>query len=83
MSLVSNASGQIAADFGQLVAEEYFNGTSPPRWANLKSASKSILSGLETTSDGNDGRWVQSGNWVRHVLSRPMVGVPGERMINS
>jgi CubicO group peptidase (beta-lactamase class C family) len=42
-----------------------------------------MRSGLETTSNRNYGRWVQSGNWVRHVLERPMVGEPGGRMIYS
>lgn len=42
-----------------------------------------MRSGLETTSNRNYGRWVQSGNWVRHVLMRPMVDTPGGRMIYS
>src|SRR5918994_7239913 len=42
-----------------------------------------MRSGLETTSNVNYGRWVQSGNWVRYVLSRPLLDVPGGRMIYS
>jgi len=42
-----------------------------------------MRSGLETTSRRNYGRWVQSRNWVRHALTRPMVDVPGGRMIYS
>lgn len=42
-----------------------------------------MRSGLETTSNRNYGRWVQSGHWVRHVLQRPMVDRPGGRMIYS
>ncbi len=113
---------------GNLQVENYFHGASARRAANLKSASKSIISvlvgialdqgylesvdttidqffpeylddpakqritvedlltmrsGLETTSNRNYGRWVQSGNWVRHVLTRPMVAPPGSRMIYS
>lgn len=115
---------------GELIEEHYFNGTSERTVANLKSASKSIISvlvgiainrgdirsvgqpivdffpeelagaeaprrsitvedlltmraGLETTSNRNYGRWVQSRNWVRHVLTRPMVDQPGGRMIYS
>ena len=116
---------------GQLVEEHYYHGASEGRLANLKSASKSIISilvgiaidvghiagisqpvadffpgvfggiddpvkstitiedlltmrsGLETTSNRNYGRWVQSSNWVRHVLSRPLVDRPGGRMIYS
>ena len=43
----------------------------------------SMRSGLETTSNRNYGRWVQSGNWVQHVLTRPLVDRPGGRMIYS
>ena len=115
---------------GELIEEHYFNGASERSVANLKSASKSIISilvgiavnrgdiesvdqpitdffpeeladaedlrrsitvedlltmrsGLETTSNRNYGRWVQSGNWVRHVLTRPMADRPGGRMIYS
>jgi CubicO group peptidase (beta-lactamase class C family) len=116
---------------GELVEERYFNGARPSHTANIKSASKSVLSalvgialdrghlksvqdsigkffpehltglddakknaitiedlltmrsGLESTSNVNYGRWVQSGNWVRHVLARPLVDEPGGRMIYS
>ena len=36
--------------------------------------------GLESTSNRNYGAWVQSGNWVQHALSRPMLADPGEWM---
>ena len=116
---------------GELIEERYFNGARASSTANLKSASKSILSaligiafdrghlkslqdsigrffpehltsaedakkkmitledlltmrsGLESTSNVNYGRWVQSSNWVRHVLTRPLVDEPGGRMIYS
>jgi CubicO group peptidase (beta-lactamase class C family) len=115
---------------GRLVEEQYFRGARSSDWANLKSASKSVLStlvgialdqgyleslqatiweflpeyldvadatkekitledlltmrsGLETTSNRNYGRWVQSSDWVRHVLTRRVVGEPGGRMIYS
>ncbi|MGH7833268.1 MAG: serine hydrolase domain-containing protein [Candidatus Binatia bacterium] len=116
---------------GELVEERYFNGARPSQTANLKSASKSVLSalvgiafdrgylrsvqesagkffpehltgtddakkktitvedlltmrsGLESTSNVNYGRWVQSGNWVRHALARPLIDEPGGRMIYS
>ncbi len=42
-----------------------------------------MRSGLESTSNVNYGRWVQSSNWVRHVLTRPLVDEPGGRMIYS
>jgi len=39
-----------------------------------------MRSGLETTSNRNYGAWVQSGNWVRHALSRPLLSAPGTSM---
>jgi CubicO group peptidase (beta-lactamase class C family) len=42
-----------------------------------------MRSGLESTSNVNYGRWVQSNNWVRYALSRPLVAEPGEQMIYS
>ncbi|MGK2961226.1 MAG: serine hydrolase domain-containing protein [Gemmatimonadaceae bacterium] len=43
----------------------------------------SMQAGLEPTSFGNYGGWVQSSNWVRNALSRPMVAEPGGRMLYS
>jgi len=43
----------------------------------------SLQTGLASTSGRNYGRWVQSDNWVTHVLTRPMVAEPGKRMIYS
>jgi CubicO group peptidase (beta-lactamase class C family) len=116
---------------GERGEERYFNGAGPSDGANLKSASKSVISvlvgialdqgylqnvhdtigqffpqyldtandsakkeitiedlltmraGLETTSNRNYGRWVQSSNWVSHALARPMTDKPGGRMIYS
>jgi CubicO group peptidase (beta-lactamase class C family) len=112
---------------GRLVLERYFNGRRATTPANIKSASKSIISalvgiaidrgylqgvnqpiggvlpeqfasredsrrqitiedlltmrsGLESTSNRNYGAWVQSRNWVRHVLTRPLLDAPGTRM---
>lgn len=42
-----------------------------------------MRSGLETTSNRNYGRWVQSANWVRAALAQPLVDRPGGRMIYS
>jgi CubicO group peptidase (beta-lactamase class C family) len=115
----------------ELILERYFHGARRERPANVKSASKSIISalvgiaidrgliqgvqtpiapffpeflgpqadsgkrkitiedlltmrsGLETTSNRNYGAWVQSPNWVRHVLSRRLVSPPGDDMIYS
>lgn len=112
---------------GQITSEYYAKGVRPTGLANIKSASKSIIStlvgiaidrgliksvnepivswfpelrqdkdprkqritiedlltmrsGLESTSGRNYGRWVQSPNWVRFVLTRPMVADPGDDM---
>lgn len=40
----------------------------------------SMRAGLAPTSGANYGRWVQSEDWVGHVLSRPFVAAPGESM---
>ena len=40
----------------------------------------SMQAGLESTSGGNYGEWVTSGNWVRYAITRPMVEMPGGRM---
>jgi CubicO group peptidase (beta-lactamase class C family) len=43
----------------------------------------SMRAGLERTSGPNYGAWVQSRNWVRHILSRPFVEEPGGPMLYS
>ena len=112
---------------GTLVLERYFNGGRAAQPANIKSASKSVISaligiavsrglikdvdqkiagyfpelaadpeprkrditvedlltmrsGLESTSGRNYGAWVQSPNWVRFVLRRPLIDPPGTRV---
>ena len=39
-----------------------------------------MRSGLESTSGRNYGAWVQSPNWVRYALSRPIVSEPGTKV---
>jgi CubicO group peptidase (beta-lactamase class C family) len=112
---------------GAIVLERYFNGARAAQAANIKSASKSVISalvgiavsrghiksvdqtiagyfpelandpeprkrditiedlltmrsGLESTSGRNYGAWVQSPNWVRFVLRRPLIDEPGTRV---
>ena len=114
----------LVSQHGELILERYFNGARSKRAANIKSASKSVVSalvgiaierglipsvetpvatffpellgaadqrkqqitiedlltmrsGLEPTSNRNYGRWIQSSNWVGHVLNRPLVSAPG------
>lgn len=43
----------------------------------------SMQSGLESTSFGGYGAWVNSRDWVRAALDRPMVNAPGGRMLYS
>lgn len=43
----------------------------------------SMRAGLERTSGPNYGRWVDSGNWVRFVLTRPFIDEPGGTMLYS
>ena len=42
-----------------------------------------MRSGLESTSNRNYGTWVQSPNWVRHALAKPLLERPGTEMIYS
>ena len=117
----------LVSQHGQIVSEYYAKGVRPTALANIKSASKSLIStlvgvaidrglikglrepivswypelrqdkdprkqritiedlltmrsGLESTSGRNYGRWVQSPNWVRFALTRPMVANPGDGM---
>jgi CubicO group peptidase (beta-lactamase class C family) len=42
-----------------------------------------MQSGLESTSSRNYGTWVQSANWVRHALAKPLLAAPGTQMIYS
>lgn len=112
---------------GQIVLERYFNGARATQPANIKSASKSVISalvgiaiakghikgadqriadyfpelttdpdankrritiddlvtmrsGLASTSGRGYGAWVQSKNWVRYVLARPLTDDPGTRV---
>jgi CubicO group peptidase (beta-lactamase class C family) len=39
-----------------------------------------MRSGLESTSNRNYGRWVQSRNWVQHALAMPLFAEPGTEM---
>ena len=42
-----------------------------------------MQAGLERTSGRAYGVWVNSENWIHHVLSRPFVDEPGRRMLYS
>jgi CubicO group peptidase (beta-lactamase class C family) len=60
-----------------------------PQLKNGRPAEKSAItiedlltmrSGLESTSNRNYGAWVNSRNWVQHVLTRPLLSPPGTEM---
>jgi CubicO group peptidase (beta-lactamase class C family) len=124
----------LVSQHGELILERYFGRTRPTTLANIKSASKSVISalvgiaidrgliadvhqpiapffptllgadvpgaagteeakrqitiehlltmrsGLQSTSNRYYGAWVQSPNWVRHALTRPLLGLPGAEM---
>ncbi len=42
-----------------------------------------MRAGLQRTSGANYGVWVNSNNWIQHVLTRPFVDEPGGRMLYS
>jgi CubicO group peptidase (beta-lactamase class C family) len=42
-----------------------------------------MQAGLERVSGAGYGRWVNSDNWIRYVLTRPFVDEPGARMLYS
>jgi CubicO group peptidase (beta-lactamase class C family) len=42
-----------------------------------------MRSGLESTSSRNYGAWIQSANWIRHALAKPLLAAPGTQMIYS
>jgi CubicO group peptidase (beta-lactamase class C family) len=120
----------IVARHGEVIAERHFRGPALDAPANVKSASKSVISalvgiaiaegrleldqpvapffgrylgpepdsakdaitlrhllsmrsGLESTSSRNYGRWVNSPDWVRFAITRPLESPPGARMIYS
>jgi CubicO group peptidase (beta-lactamase class C family) len=43
----------------------------------------SMQSGLVRTSGASYGSWVQSSDWVRYVLTRPMISEPGDSRVYS
>jgi CubicO group peptidase (beta-lactamase class C family) len=117
----------MASRRGEVILEHHARGHGAARHANIKSASKSVIStlagiaieqdhipgldtpivrwfpelrkasdpgkqaitvedlltmrsGLDSTSGGNYGPWVNSRNWLRYALDRPMVSTPGTSM---
>jgi CubicO group peptidase (beta-lactamase class C family) len=77
----------IAADRKLLSLEDpipkYFPDLPEPKRAITIEDLLTMRSGLESTSSRNYGAWVQSSNWVRHALAKPLVAAPGTQMIYS
>lgn len=81
----------IAIDRGQIGGVTETVGRYLPEYVRSAPAKAAITiedlltmrAGLESTSSRNYGRWVLSANWVKFALDRPMVDVPGGRMIYS
>jgi CubicO group peptidase (beta-lactamase class C family) len=72
-----------AATLGQ-VAPGLIPRDADPRVAGITVADLlTMQAGLERTSGGSYGAWVESRNWVADALSRPMVGEPGAGMLYS
>ena len=60
---------------------DLLKGTADPRKRTITIEDLlTMRSGLESTSSRNYGAWVQSANWVRYVLGRPLVSEPGTAM---
>ena len=62
---------------------KYFPDLPEPKRAITIEHLLTMQSGLESTSSRNYGAWVQSANWVRHALAKPLLAAPGTRMIYS
>lgn len=77
--------GKLRADqpIAEILPEHFGPGTDPRKRAITVGHLVSMTAGLESTSFGNYGEWVQSRDWVRDALRRPLEAAPGERMIYS
>jgi CubicO group peptidase (beta-lactamase class C family) len=74
--LIKNVRDPIAAYF----PDQFKTVAEPARRAITIEDLLTMRSGLESTSNRNYGAWVQSGNWVRYALMRPLVAPPGTLM---
>ena len=77
----------IAADRKLLTLDQrlsmYFPDLAGPKRSITIEQLLTMQSGLESTSNRNYGAWVQSPNWVRHALAKPLLAAPGSEMIYS
>jgi CubicO group peptidase (beta-lactamase class C family) len=74
--LIADVRQPIAPFFADLLAGD---GNAAKRLITIENL-LTMQSGLTTTSNRNYGAWVQSANWVRHALGRPLEHRPGTEM---
>jgi CubicO group peptidase (beta-lactamase class C family) len=66
------------------IIPEYFNGIDDPSKRSITIRQLlTMTAGLESTSFGNYGAWVNSRDWVRYTLRRPFACTPGTCMVYS
>jgi CubicO group peptidase (beta-lactamase class C family) len=81
-ALVGIAAERKLLSLDQPIAK-YFPELPEPKRAITIEQLVTMQSGLESTSNRNYGAWVQSSNWVRHALAKPLIAAPGTQMIYS
>lgn len=82
-ALTHRAIEDVNASIGSLAPDLLPDGADP-RVRDITIADLlTMQAGLERTSGPNYGRWVQSPDWVRFVLTRPFIAEPGQRMLYS
>jgi CubicO group peptidase (beta-lactamase class C family) len=81
-ALVGIASERKLLSLDQPIAKYFPELPEPKRGITIEHL-LTMQSGLESTSNRNYGAWVQSSNWVRHALAKPLIAAPGTQMIYS
>ncbi len=81
-ALVGIAADRTLLSLDQPIAKYFPDLPEPKRGVTIEQLLK-MQSGLESTSNRNYGAWVQSANWVRHALAKPLLAAPGTQMIYS
>ena len=81
-ALVGIAVDRKLLSLGEPIAKYFADLPEPKRTITIEQL-LTMQSGLESTSNRNYGAWVQSSNWVRHALAKPLVAAPGTQMIYS
>jgi CubicO group peptidase (beta-lactamase class C family) len=74
--LIQTVKQPIGAFFGDVLGAQQ---DAPKRQITIEDL-LTMRAGLQSTSNRNYGQWVRSSNWVRFVLSRPLMTEPGTDM---